>query len=61
MHSSQVSRELPRTARAEIEDVREDPSLARGGLTGEREGLATPKGEDAADDFEDSSTHHINI
>mmetsp|Transcript_1115 Transcript_1115/g.3068 ORF Transcript_1115/g.3068 Transcript_1115/m.3068 type:complete len:372 (-) Transcript_1115:134-1249(-) len=47
-----VSRELPRTLQAEIADVRTDPSLAKGGVADEREGLATPKGGADADDDE---------
>jgi hypothetical protein len=39
----QVSRELPRTLQAELDDVRTDPALARQGAAEERYGLATPK------------------
>ena len=38
-----VSRELPRTLQAELDDVRTDPALARQGAAEERYGLATPK------------------
>ena len=38
----QVSRELPKSVALEISEVRADPSLAKGGVADEREGLATP-------------------
>jgi len=47
-----VSREMPRTLQAELDDVRRDPALVRQGEAEERDGLATPKGHDCLDEDE---------